>query len=150
MPGPYDPYREPEDIGAESPARGSAKQQAISGARGGPRQAKQRGKTKQPAQDSGRRAARHLQRPVEAKSFRREEDPDEQGTGEPHPDRLRTRSALQGIGSRSGSHAAHGERTEELGQQGPPDHGHTRHGRQRVPGQPERPIPPGDSPDEHT
>lgn len=143
MPGPYDPYREPEDIGSESPATGEAKAQSISGARGGPRQPKTPGKPKQPAQDSGRRSARHQTRPTARKGFARGESPAAQGTGKPRPARLRARDAAQGIEPRSGSHRAHGERTEERGQQGPPDHGHTRHGRQRVPGQPGRPIPPG-------
>src|SRR5690606_1119828 len=139
MPGPYDPYREPEDVGAKSPASGSAKQQNISGARGGPRQARQRGKGKQPAQTSGRRSARHQQPPTERKSFAPDEDPDLQGTGRPSPDRIRTRSSIQGISGRSGSHAAQGDRTEEIGRRGAPRGGHTRHGRQHVPGQPERP-----------
>lgn len=104
MPGPYDPYREPEDIGAESPPTGTAKEQEIAGARGGPRQARTRGKGKQPAQESGRRSARHQQRPTQRKSFAPEEDPDEQGTGEPSADRIRERSSLQGIKPRSGSH----------------------------------------------
>lgn len=143
MPGPFDPYREPRDVGAESPASGSAKKQNISGARGGPRQAGQRGKGKQPAQTSGRRSARHQQRPTERKSFPPDEDPDLQGTGRPRPDRLRTRSNIQGIGARSGSHAAQGERTEEIAREGPPHGEHARHGRQRArgaPGRPERPA----------
>ncbi len=142
MPGPYHPYREPEDVGSESPASGEAKEQDIGGARGGPQQPKQRGKAKQPAQESGRRSARHLQPPVERKSFAPEENPAEQGTGEPSPQRLKERPSLQGIEPRSGSHGAHGERTEERAQQGPPAHGHTRHGRQHVPGRPERPVGP--------
>ncbi len=102
MPGPYDPYRKPEDVGAESPASGSAKEQLISGARGGPRQARSRGKGKQPPQNSGRRSARHLHRPAEPKSFAPDEDPDLQGTGRPSPESLRRRSSLRGLDPRGG------------------------------------------------
>jgi hypothetical protein len=147
---PYDPYKKPQDIGAGSPASGEAKRQGISGARGGPRQARTRGISKQPAQTSGRRSVRHQQAPMQRKSFAPEENPAEQGTGEPSPERLRARSREQGIEPRSGSHAAHGERTQERSIQGPPDAGHTRYGRQKVPGQPERPIPPERDPEEFT
>lgn len=146
MADPYDPYRKPEDVGSESPSSGEAKRQSISGARGGPRQARTRGVMKQPAQESGRRSRRHQQKPTERKSFALEEDPAEQGTGSPGPERIRARSAEQGIEPRSGSHRAHGERTQERAVQGPPHHGHTREGRQKVPGQPERPAPPDREP----
>jgi|SRR5690606_1317974 len=150
MPGPYDPYREPKDVGSLSPSTGEAKRQNISGARGGPRAARTPGKEKQPPQDSGRRSRRHEQRPTERKSFLPAEDPSEQGTGEASPERLKASAAQRGIEPRSGSHTGAGDTTEELAQQGPPDHGHTRHGRQRVPGRPERPIPPGSGPDDCT
>ena len=103
MPGPYDPYRKPEDVGAESPASGSAKEQSIAGARGGPRQARQRGKGKQPAQTSGRRSARHHHRPTARKSFAPHEDPDLQGTGRPRPGTLREDPSLQGIDAHGGA-----------------------------------------------
>ncbi|HEX7048661.1 MAG TPA: hypothetical protein VF188_00495 [Longimicrobiales bacterium] len=147
MVGPYHPYREPEDIGSDSPATGEAKSQRISGIRGGPRQARTRGKGRQPPQESGRRSARHEQIPTEPKSFAPEEDPSRQGTGAPSPERLAARSRQQGITPRSGMHRAHGETTEAEAQQGPPAHGHTRHGRQRVPGRPERPARGNGKPD---
>lgn len=150
MPGPYDPYKRPEDVGAESPASREAKEQNASGARGGPREARQRGVGKQPAQESGRRPARHEQKPTERKSFDPDESPAEQGTGEPGPAQIREHMAQQGITPRSGSHGAHDERAEELAQEGPPGHGHTRHGRQKVPGQPERPIPEDREREEYT
>ncbi|MFS8638806.1 MAG: hypothetical protein FWJ74_12005 [Gemmatimonadota bacterium] len=103
MPGPYDPYRKPEDVGAESPASGSAKEQSIAGARGGPRQARQRGKGKQPAQTSGRRSARHHHRPTARKSFAPHEDPDLQGTGRPRPGTLREDPSLRGIDAHGGA-----------------------------------------------
>lgn len=148
MTASFDPDRRPEDIGADSPASGEAKRQSIAGARGGPRQAQTRGKERQPPQSSGRRSKRHEHLPTARKSFSPEEDPSLQGRGGPSPEMI-TRSQ-QGIEPRSGSHSAHGERTEELGQQGPPDHSHTRAGRQRVPGQPNRPIPEGDDPQDYT
>lgn len=150
MVDPKDPYRKPEDIGTDSPPTGEAKRQAITGARGGPRASQTRGVGKQPAQESGRRSSRHEHLPEEVKSFTPDEDPSEQGTGDPSPEQLKARSSLQGIGPRSGSHQSRGERTEELAQQGPPDHGHTRAGRQRVPGQPNRPIPRDRKEDEYT
>lgn len=133
---PKRPYREPEDIGTDSPAQGEAKRQSIAGFKGGPRSAKIRGVGKQPAQSSGRRPHRHEQAPAAAKSFTPEENPAEQGEGEASPERLKARSRLQGIEPRSGSHRARGERTSEIGQQGAPAHGQTPRGggRQHVPG----------------
>src|SRR5690606_41339937 len=81
MPGPYDPYRKPEDVGAESPASGSAKEQSIARARGGPRQARQRGKGKQPAQTSGRPSPRPHHPPTAPKSLAPREGPDLHGPG---------------------------------------------------------------------
>jgi len=100
MPGPYDPYRRPRDVGSESPASGEAKQQDASGPRGGP-QEKQRAPQapKQPAQASGRRAARHQQRPAERKTFTRAENPSRQGRGKPNLERIKQRSRLRGLGS---------------------------------------------------
>lgn len=147
---PYHPYRKPKDVGSESPASGEAKEQLRTGHRGGPQEDQVPGKTKQPAQESGRRSVRHEPIPTEPKSFAPEENPALQGKGRPSPERLKARSSEQGIEPRSGSHRAHGERTEERAMQGEPDRGHARHGRQRVPGQPKRPIPPGRDPDEYT
>lgn len=148
MTEPFDPNRKPQDIGSASPASGEAKRQSIAGARGGPRQARTRGAGRQPPQASGRRSKRHEHRPTARKSFAPEEDPSMQGRGKPSPETIARRQ--QGIEPRSGSHSAHDERIEELGQQGPPDRGHTRAGRQRVPGQPNRPIPESDDPQEYT
>jgi hypothetical protein len=126
-----DPHRKPQDIGKDSPATGEAKRQSITGDKGGPRSAQIRGKGKQPPQSSGRRSKRHEQAPTEAKSFTPEENPVEQGEGEPSPERLKARSRIQGLEPRSGSHQAQGERTEETGMEGPPAHGRTpREGRQ--------------------
>lgn len=129
-----EPHREPEDIGSESPGSEEAQEQNRTGAAGGPREAKQRGKRSQPAQTSGRRSTRHEQEPEQRKHFTEEERPSAQGRGEPSPETLKRRSAQQGIEPKSGSHRAHGERTEEEAQKGPPDDEHARHGRQHVPG----------------
>ena len=131
MAEPRKPHRKPQDIGKDSPATGEAKRQSITGGKGGPRSAQVRGKGRQPPQSSGRRSKRHEPPPHEAKSFTPEENPVEQGEGEPSPERLKARSRLQGLEPRSGSHQARGERTEEEAVEGPPAHGRTpREGRQ--------------------
>lgn len=134
----YDPYREPKDIGSESPASEEAKEQGRTGQSGGPQQAKTPGKGKQPAQTSGRRSSEHEQEPTVRKHFDPEESPSAQGEGKPSPETLKKRQAEQGIEPKSGSHSAHGERTEEEAQKGPPHDAHTRHGRQHVPGRGDR------------
>lgn len=134
MAGPYDPDREPEDIGSESPASEEAKEQRRAGQRGGPQQAKTPGRGRQPPQTSGRRPARHEQPPKERKRFSPEESPSAQGDGEPSPETLKRRQGQQGIEPKSGSHSAHGERAEEEARKGPPRDEHARHGRQHVPG----------------
>lgn len=134
----YDPHKRPEDVGSESPASEEAKEQGRTGHSGGPREAKPGGKSHQPAQTSGRRPTRHEQPPTERKSFSPEESPSAQGDGEPSPETLKKRQAQRGIAPRSGSHSAHGERTEEEGRKGPPSGEHARHGRQHVPGRGDR------------
>ena len=100
MPGPYDPYRRPRDVGSASPASGEAKQQDAAGPRGGPQEARSRPRVpKQPPQTSGRRAARHQQPPAERKRFTRAENPSRQGRGKPNLERVKQRSRLRGIGS---------------------------------------------------
>ncbi len=129
---PTEPRRKPKDIGKDSPATGEAKRQSITGGKGGPRSAKIRGVGKQPPQSSGRRSRQYEPVPTDRKSFTPEESPVEQGAGERSPERLKARSRIQGIEPRSGEHRAHGERTEEIGVEGPPAHGRPpREGRQR-------------------
>lgn len=96
----YDPYKRPKDLGKESPASGEAKEQSISGTRGGPQQSRPRGTPKQPAQTSGRRSKRHEQAPKARKSFAPDEDPSEQGEGEPSAETIKKRSDQQGIDAR--------------------------------------------------
>src|SRR5690606_26679419 len=99
-PGPYDPYRRPQDVGSESPASLEAKRQGAAGARGGPQEARTRPRTpKQPAQTSGRRAARHQQPRAQRKHFTRAENPSRQGRGEPNLERVKQRSRLRGLGN---------------------------------------------------
>jgi hypothetical protein len=100
VPGPYDPYRRPQDVGSESPASLEAKRQGAAGARGGPQEARTRPRTpKQPAQTSGRRAARHQQPRAQRKHFTRAENPSRQGRGEPNLERVKQRSRLRGLGN---------------------------------------------------
>lgn len=119
---PYHPYKKPEEVGAESPASGEAKRQSIAGARGGPQDVRFRPqRMKQPPQTSGRRSRRHERVREMRKSFAPEENPALQADeGRLRPGRIRTDPALLGIEPRSGMHRSHGERTEELAQQGMP------------------------------
>src|SRR5690606_22610623 len=101
VPGPYDPYRRPRDVGDASPASGEAKSQDAAGPRGGPQEARPRPRVpKQPPQASGRRAKRHEQAPAERKRFTRAENPAGQGRGKPNLERIKQRSRLRGLGSR--------------------------------------------------
>jgi hypothetical protein len=106
MPGPYDPYRRPRHVGDESPASGEAKQQDASGPRGGPQEKRRDPQaSKQPAQASGRRAARYQRRPAERKTFTRAENPARQGRGQPNLERIKQRSRLRGLGTHPPPHA---------------------------------------------
>lgn len=135
----YDPHKRPSELGSRSPGSEEAKDQNYAGDRGADQGTRTRGVPKQPAQESGRRNANKEQLPEERKHFEAGHAPSEQGEGKPSPESLKARQNLRGIGTQSGSHHAHGERTEEIGETGGPDEGHTRHGRQHVPGRGKRP-----------
>lgn len=131
----YDPYRRAKDVGADSPGEEEAQEQRRTGESGGPQEARpEDGKPKSPSQTSGRRSARHEQKPEVRKHFTEEERPSAQGEGEPSPESLKKRPSQQGIEPKSGSHGAHTQDAEEEAQRGPPDDEHARHGRQHVPG----------------
>jgi hypothetical protein len=133
--------RKAKDVGSRSPAKGEAKEQQIAGAASGPQEAQTppRDGGKQPPQTSGRRAAAHEHVASERKNFEPEEDPSEQGRGAARPERIKQQSSQQGIGGRSPAHAGRTERAEEESQKGPPREGHTRTGRQHLPGKGDRP-----------
>jgi hypothetical protein len=97
-----------KDIGSQSPAKGSAKEQHIAGASSGPQGEQTPSPTggKQPPQTSNRRSKKHEHLPYETKSFTPEEDPDQQGD-QSSAESVRERSSLQGHGGRT-----HGPRTE--------------------------------------
>ncbi|MFW6040077.1 MAG: hypothetical protein ACOC9N_03270 [Gemmatimonadota bacterium] len=128
--------RRAPDVGRDSPGEEEARAQRRAGERGGPQEARPPGRTtKQPAQTSGRRSARHEPAPKLRRHFDDGERPSAQrDEGEPSADSVRRRPSQQGIGAKSGSHGARSERVEEEGQKGPPHEEHARHGRQHVSG----------------
>lgn len=97
---PHKRKRSAKDVGSQSPASGSAKEQSMHGASGGPQGEKPAGAGKQPPQTSGRRSARHEHLPQEAKGFSPEEDPAEQGDGERSADSIRRDPGMQGLAGR--------------------------------------------------
>jgi len=125
--------RDSRDVGSRSPVGKEAKEQERSGARGGPRASRSGGIPQQPSQASGRRSAEHEQPPTVRKGFEPGQAPSEQGERD-HPSPHVIARHQQGIEPRSGSHTAHGERSEEEAQRGEPHGEHSRHGRQHVPG----------------
>lgn len=126
--------KDARDVGSESPAKGSAKKQNIEGAKGGPREAKVKGTGRQPPQTSNRRPARHEQEPQQRRTHAPEEDPSLQGTGKPSPERIKQGSSQQGMAGGSGGGRARPDRTQERAESGEPAGEHTRHGRQKSPG----------------
>jgi hypothetical protein len=131
-----EPRRTPKDIGTDSPASTSAKEQRISGTQGGPRASREAPRTeKQPPQTSGRRSAAHEHAGTVRRGYDEAQDPDRQGDGDPGPDQLGRSDAVQGIGGGAGQRgrvpAEHGE---ERAQGGEPQERHTREGRQKSPG----------------
>jgi hypothetical protein len=104
--------------GSSSPASEEAQQQGMSGARGAEAEQTE-GVGKQPAQASGRRSAEHEQEPDERKGFTPSQAPSAQGDGDPGPEQIAEHQ--QGIRRQSGSHSAHGERSEEEARKGDRD-----------------------------
>lgn len=133
MARPGERDRESRDVGSRSPVSEEAKDQEWSGARGGPRAGRSEGTQPQPPQASGRRGAGHEQPPTVRKGFEPGRAPSEQGEKD-HPSPHVIARHQQGIEPRSGSHTAHGERSEEEAQRGEPRGEHARHGRQHLPG----------------
>jgi hypothetical protein len=122
------------DVGSESPASERAKQQRMSGTSGGPQAGREAPRTeKQPPQTSGRRDPAHEHKGSVRKGYEAAEDPEQQGDGDPGPDRIRKASSQQGHGGAGGGTGG-GSTAGERAQAGEPKGAHTRSGRQRTPG----------------
>jgi hypothetical protein len=107
--------RKPQDIGSDSPASKSAKEQRIAGTRGGPRAGQQQPETeKQPPQTSGRRDPAHEHTASVRKGYDAAQDPESQGDGDPGPDQVREQSSQQG-------HGGHGATGRDAGKKAATD-----------------------------
>lgn len=120
-------------IGRDSPGSKEADEQGMTGRRGAEEAQVQRTR-EQPEQGSNRSpAGGHQPEPERTKHFDAGHAPSEQGEKE-HRSPQVVKEHQMGAHPRSGSHSAHGERTEEESQRGEPDTTHTRQGRQTAPG----------------
>jgi hypothetical protein len=91
--------RTPKDVGKDSAASSSAKEQRMSGTSGGAQAAQQSPKTeKQPPQTSGRRDPAHEHEGTVRKGYEAARDPEKQGDGDPGPEQVRDSSSVQGLG----------------------------------------------------
>ena len=131
---PYEKRRSAKDVGSESPASEAAKKQNIAGARGAPRASQTPGMGAQPPQSSHRRSAKHEQKPEMRKHLEPEQDPAQQGRGPARAQTLKNRPGMQGFGGAGISGGTRDDRAEGAASRGEPREGHTRHGRQQVPG----------------
>jgi hypothetical protein len=127
--------KDARDVGSQSPASESAKQQRMSGTSGGPQAGREAPRTeKQPPQTSGRRDPAHEHEGTVRKGYEAARDPEKQGDGDPGPDQLRKSSSMQGHGGAGGgSRKATVEEKTEHAQAGEPQ-GDRAEGRQREPG----------------
>jgi hypothetical protein len=98
---PHKGKRSAKDIGSQSPASGSAKEQAMHGAAGGPQGEQPAGIGKQPSETSNRRSAKHEHLRQETKSFTPEEDPSKQGKPNRSAESIKRDESLQGLVGRS-------------------------------------------------
>jgi hypothetical protein len=127
--------RTPKDVGKHSPASESAKEQRMSGTSSGPQEGQEPPRTeKQPPQVSGRRDPAHAHEGTVRKGYDAAQDPERQGDGDPGPDQIRKSPGMQGIGGSGERGRSTSEDSEERAGSGEPQGGHTRHGRQQVPG----------------
>jgi hypothetical protein len=128
-------HRTPQDVGSDSPASGSAKQQRMSGTSGGAQASSESGSGKQPPQTSGRRDPQHEHKGTVRKGYDAAQDPEKQGDGDPGPEQLKDSPSLQGHGGAGGgSRGASAERSTEQAQAGEPKGSRTASGRQQEPG----------------
>jgi hypothetical protein len=127
--------RSAKDVGSKSPASESAKEQRMSGSKGGAQASGgSAGSGKQPPQSSGRRDPAHEDDGNVRKGYDAAQDPERQGDGDPGPEQIRDSSSMQGAGGGAGGGTGLGERSQESAQTGNPQGGHTRSGRQKSPG----------------
>jgi hypothetical protein len=128
-------HRTPKDVGSDSPASESAKQQRMSGTSGGPQASGERGSGKQPPQTSGRRDPAHEHEGTVRKGYDAAQDPEKQGDGDPGPEQLKDSPSMQGHGGAGGgSRGASAEDTTERSHAGEPQGERTTGGRQKEPG----------------
>lgn len=131
---PRNRKRPSRKVGSDSPPSESAKEQLISGYKGGSQSSRPRGIGKQPPQTSGRRGKAHEPRAAKRRSFAPEEDPNLQGEPNRRPDSIRESPSMQGLAGRAHSGGTRARDAEEEEQRGAPRATHTRHGRQKMPG----------------
>jgi hypothetical protein len=110
-----------------------AKQQRIAGTKSGPQEGRPEPSDRQPPQTSGRRSARHEHQRNVRRGYEASENPEAQGDGDPGPDQIRELPSLQGHAGRAHSGRG-GSNVTERAHGGEPAGGHTREGRQRLPG----------------
>jgi hypothetical protein len=127
--------RSAKDVGSKSPPSESAKEQRMSGSKGGAQASGgSAGQDKQPPQTSGRRDPAHEHDGTVRKGYDAAQDPERQGDGDPGPEQIRDSSSMQGAAGGAGGGMGQGSRKQESAQSGDPQDGHTRSGRQKAPG----------------
>jgi hypothetical protein len=96
--------RSAKDVGSQSPASDSAKEQRMSGTSGGAQASGEPSESggKQPPQTSGRRNPAHEHEGTVRKGYEAAQDPERQGDGDPGPDQIRESSSMQGHGGAGG------------------------------------------------
>jgi hypothetical protein len=119
----------------DSPASKVAKEQSMAGASSGPQEGREEPRTeRQPPQTSNRRSAKHEHEAKVRKGYEASENPERQGDGDPGPDQIRESSSQQGNAGRGNVGRGASEDVTERSHKGQPREGHTREGRQKVPG----------------
>lgn len=127
--------KNPKDAGRDAPGSKTAKEQRMAGMSSGPQEARDAPKTpKQPPQTSNRRGRAHEHEPTVRKGYEAAQNPERQGDGDPGPEQIRERSSLQGRAGRSHGGPGRAQDVTEQAHGGHPAGGHTRAGRQHVPG----------------
>jgi hypothetical protein len=126
-----------KDVGSDSPASESAKQQRMSGTSGGAQASGESSSSggSQPPQTSGRRDPAHEHDATVRKGYEAAEEPEKQGDGDPGPDRIAEGSSQQGFGGAGGgTGTGTGGTKQQSAQAGEPQGEHSRSGRQKAPG----------------
>ena|SRR5688572_8878044 len=119
----------------DSPASKTAKEQSMAGASSGPQEGREEPRIeKQPPQTSNRRSAKHEHEAKVRKGYEASENPERQGDGDPGPEQIRESSSQQGNAGRGNVGRSASEDVTERSHKGSPREGHTRQGRQKVPG----------------